>query len=140
VLTLQIRPRVENSRSSSPEGFGKSHSAPFSGLVVDAIQFWETRRLLYNLVLCVVAIAWLTATWPHFRHAFTPSLLSSLAVLAVFANACYCAAYIFDIPMQTSSLSSVWKRWRGGFWLIGTLFAVVLANYWIADEIYPFVR
>jgi len=24
--------------------------------------------------------------------------------------------------------------------VIGTLFAILLANYWIADEIYPFVR
>jgi hypothetical protein len=24
-----------------------------------------------------------------------------------------------------------------GLWLIGTLFAIVVENYWIADEIYP---
>jgi hypothetical protein len=27
------------------------------------------------------------------------------------------------------------QRW--GLWILGTLFAFVLANYWIADEIYP---
>jgi len=25
-------------------------------------------------------------------------------------------------------------------WVAGTVFAIVFANYWIADEIYPFVH
>jgi hypothetical protein len=65
------------------------------------------------------------------------SLFPSLPYSRMLAN---CAAYMLDIPMQNSSLCTVWKRRRGGLWLIGTLFAVVLANYWIADEIYPFVH
>jgi hypothetical protein len=36
-----------------------------------------------------------------------------------------------------SSLDSVWRRRRWILWLIGTLFAIVLASYWIVDEIYP---
>ena len=70
----------------------------------------------------------------------TWSSLLLLFFLALVANACYCAAYFVDIPLQRSSLSSVWKRRRWGLWLMGTLFALVLANYWIVDEIYPFVR
>ena len=31
------------------------------------------------------------------------------------------------------------SRWRWALWLGGALFAVLLANYWIADEIYPYV-
>jgi hypothetical protein len=27
-----------------------------------------------------------------------------------------------------------------GLWTVGVIFAVVIANYWIADEIYPFIR
>jgi uncharacterized protein involved in exopolysaccharide biosynthesis len=42
--------------------------------------------------------------------------------------------------MQLSSLGALWKRRRWILWLAGTAFAVALANYWIADEIYPFVR
>jgi hypothetical protein len=42
--------------------------------------------------------------------------------------------------MQYSSLKAVWRRRRWGLWLAGTLFAMVLANYWIVDEIYPFVH
>jgi hypothetical protein len=32
-----------------------------------------------------------------------------------------------------------WRQRRWALWLFGTLFALVIAYYWIADEIYPFV-
>jgi len=99
----------------------------------DAIRYWEPRRLAYNLVLTAVAVGWIMTTWPHFRDALTWPSLGKLLVLAGMANVCYCAAYLVDIPMQLS-------RFRFGLWLAGTLFAVLIANYWIADEIYPYVQ
>jgi len=51
----------------------------------------------------------------------------------------YCAAYLVDLPMQTSSYRDAWRRRRWTLWLIGTLFAAALTYYWIGDEIYPFV-
>ncbi|HEY6126897.1 MAG TPA: hypothetical protein VIW23_01830 [Candidatus Acidoferrum sp.] len=68
------------------------------------------------------------------------SALFLLMVLALMANACYCAAYLVDLPMQSSPLSATWKRRRWMLWVAGTLFAILLANYWIVDEIYPFVH
>ncbi len=115
-------------------------SDPFRGLLADAIRFWELRRVVYNLALMAVAAGWLVATWPHFRPVLTLPSLLLFAILALLANVCYCAAYLLDIPMQYSSLKAVWRRRRWGLWLAGTLFAIVFANYWIADEIYPFVR
>ena len=105
-----------------------------------AIRFWEPRRVGYNSVLGLVVFGWLLATWPHFRPALTLLSLLRLAILALLANVCYCAAYFVDIPLQRSALSGIWNRKRSGLWWLGTLFATVLANYWIADEIYPFVR
>lgn len=58
-------------------------------------------------------------------------------VLALFANICYCAVYLLELPMQTSAFATLWQRWRWGLWLAGTLFAVMLEWYWIGDEIYP---
>jgi len=87
-----------------------------------------------------VVVGWLALTWPHFREAFTLQSLLSLFVLAVLANVCYCAAYLADVPMQYSSFRAVWQRRRWVLWLAGTLFATALANYWIADEIYPYVH
>jgi hypothetical protein len=112
----------------------------FRQSLTDAIRFWEPLRVVYNFVLTTVVVAWLIATWPHFRVALNLHSLLLLSVLALLANACYCAAYFVDIPMHRSSLSTVWKHRRWGLWLAGMLFAIVLANYWIADEIYPFVR
>jgi|HubBroStandDraft_3_1064219.scaffolds.fasta_scaffold41403_2 hypothetical protein len=117
-----------------------SPSGPLRPLFLDAIRFWEFRRLFYNLALAAASIAWLLATWPHFRPAFTLNSLLLLSVLALIANACYCAAYLVDIPMQLSAFSITWKRDRWVFWLVGTLFALLLTNYWIADEIYPDVH
>jgi len=108
--------------------------------LTDAIRFWEPRRLVYNLVLAAVAVAWLVGTWPHFRPALTLWSLLRLAILASLANVCYCAAYLVDIPMQLSAFSAAWSRRRWVLWLLGTLLAVLMENYWIADEIYPFVQ
>ena len=106
-------------------------------LLADALRFWEPRRIFYNLVLFIVVVAWLMLTWPHFRPAFTLTSLLFLVIMALLANVCYCAAYLVDLPMQ---LCAVWRRWRWALWLLGTLLAILFENYWIVDEIYPFVR
>jgi len=119
----------------------QSPSSPLPELLHDAIRYWEPRRIVYNLVLTAVVIAWLVLTWPHFRDAATLSSLLKLVVLGLLANACYCAAYLVDIPMRRWTFRGVaWQRWRSGLYLAGTLFAVALANYWIVDEIYPFAH
>jgi hypothetical protein len=112
-------------------------NSPTGPVFLNAIRFWELRRLFYNLALTAAAIFWLVATWPHFRPALTLHSLFLLSILALMANACYCAAYLVDIPMQLSTLGATWKRRRWILWLAGTLFALLIANYWIADEIYP---
>ena len=106
----------------------------------DAIRFWELRRIAYNAILAAVVIGWVAASWPHFRPAMTLQSLLFLFFAALMANLCYCAAYLVDIPMQSSSLGGVWRRWRWTLWLLGTLLAILIANYWIADEIYSYVR
>ncbi len=122
------------------QDLGKSPSGPLRGFLADAVRFWEPRRLLYNLVLAVVVVIWLAASWPHFRPAFTLHSLLLLSILALLANACYCAAYLVDVPMQSLFVGHARRRYRWLLWLIGMLFAVVFENYWIADEIYPFVQ
>lgn len=103
-------------------------------------RFWELRRLYYNLALFTVCLLWVVLSWPHFRPAFTLSTLPPLLVLALLANLCYSAAYLLELPFLRPLFEKLWPRWRLMVWVLGTLLAVVLANYWIADEIYPFVR
>jgi len=131
---------MEASPPTPSQALGNSPAGPFRGLLADSIRFWELRRIGYNLVLGAFAVAWLVLTWPHFRPALKLIPLLQFAVLALLANVCYCAAYLVDIPMQSSALSAVWRRRRWVLWLGGTLFAILLENYWIADEIYPFVQ
>jgi hypothetical protein len=108
-------------------------------IITESVRYWESRRVCYNIVLIAVALGWLLFTWPHFRPAFTWKSGLLLFLLAVIANACYCAAYPVDIVFQRLSFCVAWKRRRWILWCAGTGFAACLAYYWIADEIYPFV-
>jgi hypothetical protein len=123
-----------------------SHTLPPSprqerrSIFIDSLRYWELRRIAYNLILAAIFMAWIVISWPHFRGAFTWPHLVALAVLAMLANLCYCAAYLADIPMQFSSFRNLWRRRRWMLWLGGMLFATLLTNYWIVDEIYPFVQ
>ena len=128
---------METAHPAPSQEFGHSPSSQFRGQLADAARFWEPRRLIYNFILAVVTATWLIATWPHFRPAMTLTSLFLLSILALIANACYSAAYFVDIPLQSSSTGASRNRFRWGLWILGTLFAFVLANYWIADEIYP---
>lgn len=103
----------------------------------EALHYWEPRRIGYNLVLTGIAVVWVVFTWPHFRPALTLRHGLQLLVLALLANVCYCAAYPVDLALQATALRSAWLRWRWLLWCAGMLLAVLLANYWIADEIYP---
>jgi hypothetical protein len=58
-------------------------------------------------------------------------------ILAFLANVCFSAAYLVDIPLQITFVT--WRKYRWALLLTGTLFAILVENYWIADEIYPFV-
>ena len=110
------------------------------GILSDAIAYWEPRRIPYNLVLTGVVLAWVLVTWPHFRPAITLQSALFLIISATMANVCYCAAYLADVPLQYSFFQAVWRRWRWVLWLLGMLLAILIANYWIVDEIYPYVR
>jgi hypothetical protein len=122
------------------QGLGEARPSEWRALLRDAAGYWEPRRLVYNLVLSLVALTWLGRTWPHFRPALTLESLYLLSILALLANVCYSAAYVADMAAQHSAFRTGWRRGRWGVWLAGLLLAVALENYWIADEIYPFVR
>jgi hypothetical protein len=103
----------------------------------DAARFWERGRLLYNAILTAIVLLWIALTWPHFRPSLTLGSFEAMVVLALLANLCYSAAYIAEFFMQAVLTAAHWRRFRQILWTLGTLFAIVLENYWIADEIYP---
>jgi len=110
-----------------------THSAPR-----EAARFWEPRRLVYNAILTVVVLLWLIFTWPHFCPALTLGSLEAFIVLGLAANFCYCAAYVAEFVMQALVPSTSWRSIRQLLFVLGTLLALIIENYWIADEVYPY--
>jgi hypothetical protein len=83
---------------------------------------------------------WLILTWPHLRPVVTPLSLEFLIVFALLANLCYSTAYIADLFMRLAVPAAHWRRFRQILFVLGILFAIVLENYWISYEIYPYVE
>jgi hypothetical protein len=109
-------------------------------LFSDALRFWERGRILYNAVLTLLVLLWIALTWPHFRPAMTLGSLEVMLFLAFLANVCYCAAYLVEFFMQALLPEASWRRFRQTLWVLGMFFALLLANYWIVDEIYPYAN
>ena len=60
-----------------------------------------------------------------------------MTILGLLANLCYCAAYVAEFFIQGALPAKFWRRARYAVWVAGMLLAIVITNYWIADEIYP---
>jgi hypothetical protein len=103
----------------------------------EAARFWEPRRIWYNVALFAVVLLWLGLTWPHFRPALTLEAFGKMTVLALLANVCYCAAYLVEFFVQSLPSDGGRRRFRWAVWILGMLLALLVENYWIADEIYP---
>ena len=115
----------------------KAKPGRLAEIIGSAGRYWEPRRLAYNGALALIALGWLVFTWPHFRPALNLRAAGAIAVLAILANVGYSAIYPVEIAAQLSPARTAWIRWRFLVWLLGTLFALALEMYWIADEIYP---
>jgi hypothetical protein len=105
----------------------------------EASTFWERLRAWYNLSLVLVVIAWAGLSWPHFRGSLS-SLGLWLVIFLAIANLCYCAGYGAEVLIQAFVPPKSWRRGRQGLWLSGLLFSLLVENYWIADEIYPYPK
>ena|SRR5438128_9021093 len=81
-------------------------SVTFREAVTNAIRYWEPRRIVYNVLLALIVISYFV----YFRKS-SPSTKTKISfdgvlglfLLAVLANAAYCAAYPVDIFAQWSS-------------------------------------
>jgi len=105
-----------------------------------AALFWEPRRLVYNGILATIVLLWLVLTWPHFRPSITLGSFEAMVVLGLAANLCYSVAYVVDVFMQSLMRNVHVRRFRWTLFVLGTLLAILIENYWIADEIYPYAN
>ncbi len=101
--------------------------------VTAALRYWEPRRIFYNLVLIVVVLVHFILSLPSSKSLIAWDNILQVFVLAIFANVCYCAAYLVDIFVQLSSFRDDWLRWRWLLLTIGTTFAAVLAHFFSSE-------
>ena len=95
----------------------------------NAIRFWEPRRLIYNLVLALVVVAYFVAGYPGSKTVLSIDFALGVFLLVVIANVAYCAAYLADIFVQMSGFGEVWQRSRWVLFLIGTTFAAIITRF-----------
>jgi hypothetical protein len=95
----------------------------------DAIRFWERGRIVYNLVLALIVLAYFVAGWPVSKTSITVNLLLGLFVLAVLANIAYCAAYPVDVFAQMSGVRDSWLKYRWLLLAIGIAFASIITRF-----------
>jgi len=126
--------------SPAPRPPDHTNGLPLHETVSEMIRYWELRRIWYNGALSLLVVAWVVGTWPHFRPGLTLDSLGKMVILAVLANVCYSTGYVVDLAVQASSYGPAWRRrWRGVLCIAGVLFALLVAQYWMGDEIYPAV-
>lgn len=95
----------------------------------DAIKFWEPFRILYNLVLAAIVVAYFAIGYPLSKSLISVDFCLGLFLLAVIANVAYCAAYVVDIFAQASGFRELWQRYRKLLFIIGTLVAAILTRF-----------
>jgi hypothetical protein len=128
---------MDTPSSTRPETATEQCHGSLREILSDAIRYWETRRIAYNVILAALVVGQFASVWPRSKVVLHLEPLLALFVLAVLANVCYSAAYFADIPMQYSAYRARWLDWRGGLWCFGTLFAAAITFYWLVDEILP---
>jgi hypothetical protein len=91
--------------------------------------------MLYNAILTVIVLLWLVLTGPHFRPSLTLGYFEAFFVLGLLANLCCSAVYLAEFFIQLPAPGPSRRRARIALLVLGTLFAMVLENYLLADEI-----
>ena len=98
-------------------------------VLTDAIHYWEWRRIIYNGILTAVVVVVFFFEWPRSMVRLSFDLVQHVFVLAVLANVFYCAAYPVDVAAQVSGVRNTWLRVRWVLFVIGLMFACILARF-----------
>jgi len=105
------------------------NSAELREYFTDAIRFWEPRRVIYNVVLAAIVMAYFAVGYPSSKTLLSIDFALGLFLLAVAANIAYCAAYLADVFVQASGFREVWLRSRWVLFAIGTAVAAIITRF-----------
>jgi len=94
----------------------------------NAIRYWEPRRIVYNVVLAAITVAYFAAYYPGSRAALSLDEGLFIFLLAVLANVAYSSAYIADVFFQLSDYYQAWQKYRWVLFVIGTAFAGIVTR------------
>jgi hypothetical protein len=94
-----------------------------------AIRYWEPRRVIDNLVLVAVVVAYFVAGYPASKQNLTTDAILVLFLLAVVANVAYCAANLVDMFAQMSGSRELWRSARWILFAVGLTFAAILTRF-----------
>lgn len=106
----------------------------FRSLLIEAVKYWEPRRLLFNAVLLLILLYHVNAQneWGVFgAREFNVACL----VFALAANVLYCLAYPPDMALRYSLLSTRTKKLGTmGIFVLGLIVGSIITDY-VADEL-----
>jgi hypothetical protein len=109
----------------------------FRESLTSAIGYWERRRIVFNIVLVAIVLVYFGIHYPASRMVLSVNFALILFVLAVLANVAYCAAYFVDIFAQSSGYREQWRKRRWIVFLIGVLFAGIIARFLVMGMFQP---
>ena len=101
----------------------------FRQALTDGIRYWEPRRIVYNFVLAAVVAVHALRAWMGSGLTVTIDTVLVLFLFWVLANVAYCAAYVIEIPAQLSGFKAEWLKLRIAAFVVGLIFAAILAHY-----------
>ena len=91
----------------------------------NAAHYWERARVLFNVVVLGYALFRFGAAIARMPG----NLWSELVAVAVFANVVFSAAYLADLPLQTTDYQHMWRTFgRPVLWLLLTSIAIALVD------------
>jgi hypothetical protein len=98
-------------------------------VTTDALEYWEFRRIFYNLLLTIIVVAHFITAWPRSSGTLTLDGALGMFLLAVVANVAYSAVYAADVFIQFSGFRVSRSAWRRVLTVVGFAFAAVLTHF-----------
>ena len=130
--------QVNGGISEGPHLSAITRNTSFGEAASNAIQYWERRRIVYNIVLALITSVYFLVGLPATWKSTSFNGILGCFLLAVSANVLFCLAYLPDILVQMSIYGVIWKRRREVLFIIGLTVASILAR-WTALSMFGLV-